>query len=165
MKIAELNVFLAAFLLGEEGAEGVELDFGWIALAGDVHLVVPTVDKVGGNGSGESIRPRGWGHEAQADMALQSVAVGAAGGRARQEAVAVNRLAPPRPQVLLCVMVIKDEHDESPKHAIVTLLQQCLTANEVCVLVKLDSELSPTLQRGGEGIKVLTPESKEFLDT
>lgn len=30
-------------------------------------------------------------------------------------------------------------------------------------LVKLDPELSSTLQRGGEGVEVLTPEGEEFL--
>ncbi|KAG7218579.1 hypothetical protein INR49_020179, partial [Caranx melampygus] len=43
--VAELHVFLAAFLLGEQGAEGVEFGLGWVALASNVHLIVPTVDE------------------------------------------------------------------------------------------------------------------------
>lgn len=31
-------------------------------------------------------------------------------------------------------------------------------------LIKLNPELSSALQRGGEGVEVLTPEGKEFLD-
>lgn len=55
MEVAELHVFLAAFLLGEEGAEGVEFGFGWVALASNVHLVVPTVDEVWSDGCGEPL--------------------------------------------------------------------------------------------------------------
>lgn len=31
-------------------------------------------------------------------------------------------------------------------------------------LIKLNPELSSTLERGGEGVEVLTPEGKKFLD-
>lgn len=36
--------------------------------------------------------------------------------------------------------------------------------NYITDLIKLNPELSSTLQRGGESVKVLTPEGKEFLD-
>lgn len=81
LEVAQLQVFLAAFLLGEEGAEGVEFSFGWVPLASNVHLVVATVDEVWGDGSGKPLWAWRWRYEAEADVALQSVAVGAAGGR------------------------------------------------------------------------------------
>lgn len=80
LQVAELNVILAALLLGEEGAEWVELGFGRIALTSNVHLVVPAVDEVRSDGCREPLRAKGWRHKAQANMALQGVAVGAAGG-------------------------------------------------------------------------------------
>lgn len=55
LEVAELYVFLAALLLGEEGAERVEFGFGWVALASNVHLVVPAVDEVWGDGCGEPL--------------------------------------------------------------------------------------------------------------
>lgn len=106
LEIAELQVLLAAFLLGEEGAEGVELCFGWVALASNIYLVVPAVDEVWSDGCGEPLWAWWWRHKAQADVALQSVAVSAAGGRAGQLTVAENGLAPPRPQVQLSVVVL-----------------------------------------------------------
>lgn len=52
LEVAELHVFLSPFLLGEEGAEGIEFGFGWIALASNVHLVVTTIDEVWSDGCG-----------------------------------------------------------------------------------------------------------------
>lgn len=80
VEVAELHVFLAALLLGEEGAEGVEFGLGWVTLAGDVHLIVAAVDEVWSDGGGEPVRARRRRHIPEADMALQGVAVGAAGG-------------------------------------------------------------------------------------
>lgn len=105
LKVAELHVFLAAFLLGEEGAKGVEFGFGWVALASNVHLIVPTVDEVWGDGCGEPLWAWRRGYKAKADVALQGVAVGAAGGRPGQLTVTVDGLPPPRPQVQLSVMI------------------------------------------------------------
>lgn len=81
VEVAELHVFLAALLLGEQGAEGVKFGFGWVTLAGDVHLIVAAVDEVWSDGSGMPVRAWRRRHKAQADVALQGVAVGAAGGR------------------------------------------------------------------------------------
>lgn len=136
LEVAELHVVLAALLLGEQGAEGVELGFGWVALPSDVHLVVPAVDEVRSDGRGEPLGPGRRRHEAQADVALQGVAVGAAGGFSRQLTVAIHGLTPPRPQVELSVVVLQDQHDKPARHAVLTLLQQRLTADEVCVLME-----------------------------
>lgn len=106
LEVAELQVVLAAFLLGEEGAEGVQLSFGWVALASNVHLVVPTVDKVWGDGSGEPFGAWWWRYKTQADVALKAVTVGAARGCSSQVTVTVDGLPPPRPQVKFSVMVL-----------------------------------------------------------
>lgn len=143
VQVAELHVLLAALLLVEERAEGVEFGFGRVALAGDVHLIVPAVDEVRGDGRGQPLGARRRRHEAEADVALQGVAVGAAGGGPGQQAVAVDGLAPPRPQVQLRVVVLQDQHDEPPGHAVLALLQQGLAAEEICVLEEA--------QRGGGG--------------
>lgn len=136
VEVAQLHVFLAAPLLGEEGAEGVEFGFGWVALPGDVHLVVAAVDEVRRDGRGKPVRARGRRHEAQADVALQGVAVGAAGGGPGQLAVAVDGLPPPGPQVQLGVVVVQDQHDEAARHAVLALLQQGLAPQEVRVLAE-----------------------------
>lgn len=140
LEVAELHVLLAPLLLGEEGAEGVQLGLGRVALSGDVHLVVAAVDEVGGDGRGEALGARRRGHEAQADVALQGVAVGTAGGGPGQMAAAVDGLAPPRPQVQLRVVVLQDEHDEAAEHALLALLQQRLAAQEVSVLWRRGTE-------------------------
>lgn len=106
LEVAELQFFLATFLLGEEGAEGVQLSFGWIALASNVHLVVPTVDEVWGDGSGEPFWAWRRRYKTQADVALKAVAVGAAGGCPSQVTVTVDGLPPPWPQVKFSVMVL-----------------------------------------------------------
>lgn len=106
LEVAELQVFLAAFLLGEERAEGVELSFGWVVLASNVHLVVPTVDEVWGDGCGVPVWAWRRRYEAQADMALKAVAVGAAGGCPSQVTITVDWLPPPWPQVKFSVMVL-----------------------------------------------------------
>lgn len=106
LEVAELHVLLPALLLREQGAEGVEFGFGRVALAGNVHLVVPTVDEVRGDGCGKPLWAWRRGHKAEADMALQGVAVGAAGGRPGQVIVTVDGLPPPRPQVQLSVMIL-----------------------------------------------------------
>lgn len=134
LKIAELNVFLAPLLLSEERTEGIQFGFGRVALAGNVHLVVAAVDEVGGDGRGQALGAWRRGHEAQADMALQSIAVGAAGGCSGQLTVAVDGLPPPWPQVQLCVVVLQDEHDEPAEHSLLALLQQRLAAEKVSVL-------------------------------
>ena len=99
LEVAELNVFLAAFLLSEQWAEGVEFGFGWVALASNVHLILPTVDEVRGDGCGEPLWAWWRRYKAKADVALQGVAIGAAGGCPGQLAVTVDGLPPPRPQV------------------------------------------------------------------
>lgn len=136
LEVAELHVHLPPFLLGEEGAEWVQLGFGRVALTSNVHLVVATVDEVRGDGCGEPLGAWRRGHVAQADVALQSVAVCATGGRSSQLTVAVNWLAPPRPQIQLCVVVLQNQHDKPSKHTFLALLQQCLTAEEISVLMK-----------------------------
>lgn len=97
LQVAELHVILTTFLLSKQGAEGIELGFGGIALASDVHLIVAAVDQVRSDGSGEPLFVWRGRHEAQADVAFQRVAVGAAGGRSGQLTVAVDGLSPPRP--------------------------------------------------------------------
>lgn len=144
LQVAQLHVVLAPLLLGEQGAEGVELGFGWVALARDVHLVVAAVDEVRRDGRGQAVRARRRRHEAQAHVALQGVAVGAAGGGAGQLPVAVDGLAPPRPQVQLGVVVLQHQHDEAAGHAVMALLQQSLPAQEVCVLVETRRKRLPT---------------------
>lgn len=136
MEVAQLHVFLASFLLGEVGAEGVQFGFGWVALAGNVHLVVAAVDEVRSDRCGKPIWARRWRYESKADVSLQRVAVRAAGSRPGQLTIAVDGLAPPWPQIQLGVVVLKNQHDEAPKHAVLTLLQQSLTTKEICVLVE-----------------------------
>lgn len=60
LQVAQLHVFLAPFLLGEEGAEGVEFGLGRVALASDVHLVVSTIDEVRSDGRGQPVRAGRW---------------------------------------------------------------------------------------------------------
>lgn len=136
LEVAQLHVFLASLLLGDVGAEGVEFGFGWVALAGNVHLVIATVDEVRSDGCGKPIWTRRWRYESKADVPLQSVAVRAAGSRPGQLTVTVDGLAPPWPQIQLGVVVLENQHDEAPKHAVLTLLQQSLTTKEICVLVE-----------------------------
>lgn len=134
VEVAELHVFLAALLLGEQGAEGVELGFGWVTLAGDVHLVVAAVDEVWSDRSGKPVWAWRRRHVPKADVALQGVAVSAAGGRPGELAIAVDGLPPPGPQVQFGVVVVENQHDKSTGHAVLTLLQQGLAAEEVRVL-------------------------------
>ena len=134
LEVAELHVILAPPLLGKERAEGVELGLGRVPLAGDVHLVVTAVDEVRRDGGGRTVGACGRADKAQAHVALQRVAVGAAGGDTGQLAVAVDGLAPPRPQVQLCVMVLQNQHDEAARHARLALLHQSIAAHEVHVL-------------------------------
>lgn len=136
VQVAELHVLLAALLLGEQGAEGVEFGFGRVALAGDVHLIVTAVDEVWSDGSGKAVWAWRGRHEPKADMALQGVAVGAAGGRPGKPAITVDRLPPPGPQVEFGVVVVQNQHDKSTRHAVLALLQQGLAADEVRVLAE-----------------------------
>lgn len=138
LQVAQLHVFLAAPLLVEEGAEGVELGLGRVALARDVHLVVAAVDEVRRDGRGQPVRAGRRRHEAQAHVALQGVAVGAAGGGAHQPPVAIDGLAPPGPQVQLCVVVLQHQHDEAAEDSVLTLLQQGLATQEVHVLERVE---------------------------
>lgn len=78
-------------------------------------------------------------NETQADMPLQRVAVGAAGGLAHVVAVAVDGLPPPWPEVQVCIVVFKDEHGEALVNAFLLLTHQRLSPNEVGVLQR-DSE-------------------------
>lgn len=75
-------------------------------------------------------------HKAQADMALQGVAIGTAGGLARILPVAVNGLSPPRPEVQVGVVIVQDEHGEALVHPVLLLLQQGISANEIHPLGK-----------------------------
>lgn len=142
MEVAQLHVFPAALLLSEQGAEWVELGFGWVTLPGDVHLIVPTVDEVWSDGGGQPVWAWRRRHKAKADVALQGVAVGAAGGRPGQLTIAVDGLPPPGPQVQLGIVVVEDQHDKSTRDAVLTLLQQGLAAEEVRVLAEETGETS-----------------------
>lgn len=135
LEVAQLHVFFTPFLLGEEGAEWVEFGFGWVALASNVHLIVAAVDEVWSDRCGQPVRAGRWGHKAEADVALQRVAVSAAGGRTGELAITVDGLAPPGPQVQFGVMVLQNQHDESAEYTILTLLQQGLVTEEIGVLV------------------------------
>lgn len=144
MEVAQLHVFPAALLLSEQGAEGVELGFGRVTLPSDVHLIVPTVDEVWSDGSGQPVWAWRRRHIAKADVALQGVAVGAAGGGPGQLTIAVDGLPPPGPQVQLGIMVVEDQHDKSTRDAVLTLLQQGPAAEEVRVLAEETGETSDT---------------------
>lgn len=147
LEVAQLHVFLASFLLGEEGAEGVEFGFGWVALASNVHLVVAAVDEVRSDWCGKAFRAWRWRYKSKTDVPLQSVAVGAAGGRPGQLTVTVDGLAPPRPQIQLGVVVLKNQHDEAPRHTVLTLLQQGLVTKEICVLVETRRRCGRTMRK------------------
>lgn len=112
----------------EEGAEGVELGFGLEALPSNVDLILALVDEVSCHHQLFSCLLVKVLHEAEADVALQSVAVGTAGGLAHVAAVAENGLPPPGPEVHICVMVLKNEHGKAPVHTVLLLLQQCFLA-------------------------------------
>ncbi len=123
---------LAPLLLCEERAEGVELGFGGEPLSGDVQLVVSAVDEVGGD------RGAGGPQEAQTHVALERVAVGAAGGDSDQLSAAVDGLVPPGPDVLLRVVILQNQHHEAPRDSLQTLPQQSVPAQKICVLREIN---------------------------
>ena len=143
VEVAELQLILAAFLLGvvEHRAERIQLGLRRVPLACDVHLVFPAVDEVRRDGRGDPVRARRQRYEAQAHVALQGVAVGAAGGVAGQLAVAIDGLAPPGPQVQLGVVVLQYHHSEAAAHAVLALLHQGLPTHKVHVLMEGGTEI------------------------
>lgn len=56
-------------------------------------------------------------------------------------------------------MVLKNQHDKSPGHAILTLLQQGLTSKEICVLVEAWTrerrKMLTLIEEIGEGWQIL----------
>lgn len=133
LEVAELHVVLAPLLLSEEGAERVELGFRGELLSSDVHLIVSAVNEVGGDHSRRAVGVCG-AQEAQADVTLERVAVGAAGGDSDQLSVTVDGLAPPGPDVQLCVVILQNQHHEAPRDSLDPLPQQSVPAQEICVL-------------------------------
>lgn len=127
---AQFHLVLAA-TVREEGAEGVELGFGLEALPSDVDLVLALVDEVGCHHQLLARLLVEVVHEAQADVALQRVAVGAAGGLAHVAAVAEDGLAPPGPEVHVRVVVLEDEHGKALVHAVLLLFQQRFLADKL----------------------------------
>lgn len=126
----QFHLILAA-TLSKEGAEGVEFGFGLEALPGNVDLVLALVDEVSCHHQLLPCLLVEVLHEAKADVALQSVAVGTAGGFAHVAAVAEDGFAPPGPEVHICVVVLENEHGEAFVHPVLLLLQQSFLANEV----------------------------------
>lgn len=126
----QFHLILAAPLC-EEGAEGIELGFGLEALPSNVDLVLSLVDEVSRHHQLFSRLLIKVVHEAQADVALQGVAVGTAGGLAHVAAVAENGLPPPGPEVHIRVMVLKNEHGKALVHPVLLLLQQRFLAKKL----------------------------------
>lgn len=126
----QFHVILAA-PLRKEGAEGVELGFGLEALPGNVDLVLALVDEVSGHHQLLSRLLIEVVHEAEADVALQGVAVGTAGGLAHVAAVAENGLPPPGPEVHIRVMVLENEHGKALVHPVLLLFQQHFLAKKL----------------------------------
>lgn len=117
--------------MGEEGGDRVELGLGLEPVSRNVNLILSPVDELCCHHLLFSSVLGKIVHEAQADVALQGVAVGAAGGLAHILPIPVNGLSPPRPEVQVCVVVVQDEHGEAFVHPIMLLLQQGISAKEV----------------------------------
>ena len=108
--------------MGEEGGDWVELGLGLEPVSRNVNLIFSPVDEIRCH---HLLLPCVLGevvHEAQTHVALQGVAVGAAGGLAHVLPVPVNGLPPPRPEVQVCVVVVQDEHGEALVHPVLPLL-------------------------------------------
>lgn len=132
--------------MGEEGGDWVKLGLGLEPVSCDVNLVFSPVDEICCHHLLFTSVLREVVHEAQADVALQGVAVGTAGGLAHVLPISVDGLPPPRPEVQVCVMIIQDEHSEAFIHPILLLLQQSISANEIHPLGKKgNTETASTL--------------------
>jgi len=129
--VAAQFLLVLAATVREEGAEGVELGFGLEALPSDVNLILALVDEVSCHHQLFSRLLIEVLHKAEADVPLQGVAVGTAGGLPHVAAVAVNGLPPPGPEVHIRVMVLKNEHGEALVHTVLLLLQQRFLANKL----------------------------------
>lgn len=122
--------------MGVEGGDRVEPGLGLEPLSRDVNLILSPVDEICRH---HLLFPSVLGevvHEAQADVALQGVAIGTAGGLAGVQPVPVNGLSPPGPEVQVCVMVVQDEHSQAFVHPVLPLLQQGISTNEIQPLGK-----------------------------
>lgn len=122
--------------MGVEGGDWVEPGLGLEPLSRNVNLVLSPVDEICCH---HLLFPSVLGeivHKAQANVALQSVAIGTAGGLASIQPVSVNGLSPPRPEVQVCVVVVQDEHSQAFVHPILPLLQQGISTNEIHPLGK-----------------------------
>lgn len=125
--------------MGEEGGDRVELGLGLEPMSCDVNLILAPVNEICCYHLLFSSVLREIVHEAQANVTLQSVAIGTAGGLTNILPVSVNGFSPPRPEVQVCVVVIQDEHSEAFVHPILLLLQQGLSTNEIHPLGKNSS--------------------------
>ena len=130
----------------KEGGDWVELGLGLEPVARDVNLILAPVDEICCDHLLFPSVLREVVHKAQANVALQCVAVGTAGGLADVLPVSVNGLSPPRPEVQVCVVVIQDEHSEAFIHPVLPLMQQGVSTDEIHPLGERGNpELSSTL--------------------
>lgn len=120
----------------KKGGDWVELGLGLEPVPCDVNLILAPVDEICCHHLLFPIVLREVVHKAQADVALQCVAVGTAGGLANILPVSVNGLPPPWPEVQVCVMVVQDEHGEAFIHPVLPLLKQGISTNEIHPLGK-----------------------------
>lgn len=98
MQVTQLHVILSA-LVGIDGGDRVELGLGLEPVSPDVNLILSPVDKICCH---HLLFPSVLGkivHKAQANVALQGVAIGTAGGVANILPIPVNGFSPPRPKV------------------------------------------------------------------
>lgn len=135
--------------MGVEGGDRVEPGLGLEPLSCDVNLVLSPVDKICCHHLLFPSVLREIVHEAQANVALQGVAIGTAGGLASVQPVSVNGLSPPRPEVQVCVMVVQDEHSQAFVHSVLLLLQQGISTNEIHPLGKKGNTELPHEQHRG----------------
>ena len=110
----------------------VDGDLGREATAGDVHLVLDARphEELGRDESCLAGRRVKVAHVAHADVPVEREAERRRRHGAAEDAVAVDRLAPPRPKVGVHVVILDDELHETLAHSATPLVQQRGAADE-----------------------------------